>query len=270
MTTPLQPDVCDPWPTALCCDVPDDTDPAVVTRLTAVASQILYRLSGRRWGPSCPIIVRPCRRSCLDVLPRSSVIWGTAGPWIPYMGTDGLWRNASICGCSSDCSCGELCEIYLDGPVYDITSVQDGEDVLPPEAYRVDGSGTLVRTDGECWPDCQDLSAPPGTEGTLAVTYRTGLQLDESAIAAVSELVCHLLKGCGGSCGCNAAGKNVTRYTRQGVQLEMADPTLLYSEGRTGLPLTDLWLIATNPYRLTSQSRVYSPDFKRARLQRGT
>lgn len=269
MTTPLQKDVCDPWPTELCCDV-TETDPALIARMTAVASQILFRLSGRRWGPSCPVTVRPCRKTCLDALPRTWVGWGSAGPWVPYLGRDGLWRNASICGCSGDCSCGELCEIYLPGPLYDVVSVQEGAVTLPVEAYRVDDSGTLLRTDGACWTDCQDLSADVGEEGTLAVTYRTGLQLDESAVAAVSELVCHLIKGCGGgSCGCAAAGRNVTRLTRQGVQLDMADPTTLFEEGRTGLPLTDQWLFSVNPYRLTSPSRVYSPDFPRPRIQRG-
>ncbi|KPI33264.1 hypothetical protein OV450_1352 [Actinobacteria bacterium OV450] len=268
MTTPLQQDVCSPWPVELCCDVAE-TDPALVTRMTAVASQILWRLSGRRWGPSCPVAVRPCRRACLEVLPRSWADWSNGSPWIPYLGTDGLWRNAAVCGCSGDCSCGELCEIYLPGPVYDIVSVQEGPDVLAVDAYRVDNSGTLVRTDGACWPTCQDLAAASGEEDTLTVTYRTGLRLDESAIAAVSELVCHLLKGCGGgSCGCAAAGRNVSRVTRQGLQLEMGDPTAIYEEGRTGLQLVDLWLSTVNPYRMQSASRAYSPDFKRPRVQR--
>ncbi|WP_030236759.1 hypothetical protein [Streptomyces sp. NRRL S-350] len=264
----LQPDVCSPWPVKLCCDT-EGVEQADIDRWTAVASQILFRLSGRRWGPSCPYTVRPCRRSCLDDYPLT-VGWsrGIVGtPWIPYIGTDGAWRNASVCGCSTDCSCGELCELYLPGPVYDIVSVQDGTVALEPEAYRVDNGSLLVRTDGACWDGCYDLAAPCGTEGTLCVTYRVGLPLDESAIAAVSELTCHLLKGCGGkgSCGCRA-NQNVTRMVRQGVEIEKADPTLIYSEGRTGLAVVDMWLAAVNPYRLTSPSRVYSPDFKRPRL----
>lgn len=191
--------------------------------------------------------------------------WGVAGPWIPYIGTDGLWRNASVCGCSSDCSCGELCEIYLEGPVHDIVSVQEGAVVLPASAYRVDNGNLLVRTDGACWPDCQDMSAPPGDPNTLTVTYRAGLPLDELAAAAMAAMVCHLLKGClPGSCGC-AANTNVTRRTRQGVQIETSDPSEIYSQGRTGLPLVDAFLMVVNPYHLDSPSRVYSPDFKRPR-----
>lgn len=266
---PLQPDVCDPWPIdTTCCDLPDDLDPAVLERWQRVASQLLFRLSGRRWGPSCPVTVRPCRKTCLDAYPQLMVSWGAAGPWIPYIGADGLWRNASVCGCSGDCACGELCEIRLDGPVFDVVSVQDGPITLPPEAYRVDGSGTLVRTDGGCWPDCQAMDLPCGEPGTLCVTYRTGLPLDESAVAAVSALTCHLVKGCSpGSCGCRAAS-NVTKLQRQGVTMEMADPTVLYADGRTGIAVVDAWLMSVNPDRVHSPSRVYSPDLRRPRLVR--
>lgn len=253
-------DVCDPWPVDLCCSTAE-VDPADLTRWTAVASQVLWRLSGRRWGPSCPVTVRPCRRSCLSSYPLT-VSWQAAGPWVPYIDAGGTWRNASVCGCRSDCSCSELCEVRLLGPVYDIVKVQDGVDVLPPEAYRVDNGSLMVRTDGKCWPDCQDMAAPCGTAGTLCVTYRTGLRLDESAIAAVSELTCHYLKGCGGdSCGCRV-NQNLHRVRRQGVDIEPPSPTLIYSEGRTGLPLVDAWLASVNPNRLTSASRVYSVDYR--------
>lgn len=262
---PLQVGPCDPWPVELCCEIPEGMEQAEVDRWTAVASQILWALSGRRWGP-CPVTVRPCRKSCMESGPLNIINWGTAGPWIPYIGVDGQWRNASVCGCKSDCSCGELCEVYLPGPVHDIVSVNiDGED-LPAGSYRVDAPGMLVRTDGECWPDCQDMGAEAGAEGTFTVTYRWGLPLDDAATAAVSELVCHFLKGCvPGGCGCKI-NRNLTRVTRQGMDMEMPDPTLIYAEGRTGLPLVDLWLATVNPYRLTSPSRVYSPDFRRPRV----
>ncbi|MFE0545210.1 hypothetical protein [Streptomyces sp. NPDC058891] len=258
----LQTGPCEPWgPLELCCDVAD-VDEAVIDRWHRVASQILFALSGRRYGP-CPVTVRPCRRACLESAPVSFQAGVGTGPWIPYIGVDGQWRNASVCGCKSDCSCGELCEVYLPGPVFDVTEVIVEGQVLEPESYRVDAPGKLVRTDDECWPSCQDLSAAPGEPGTFVVTYQVGLPLDEAAIAAVSALTCHLIKGCGGggNCGCRA-NRNITSLTRQGVSMEMPDPTLFYSDGRTGLPEVDLWLFTVNPYRLTSPSRVYSPDFK--------
>lgn len=265
---PLQPAPCTPWPVDLCCQLPDDIDPAVVERWQMVATTMLWRMSGMRWGPGCPVTTRPCRRACLESYPLT-VRWGVVGSWIPYIDSGGAWRNASICGCGSDCSCGELCELRLVGPVHDVLSVQDGPDVLPPTAYRVDSANRLVRTDGGCWPSCQDMAAPCGAEGTLCVTYRIGLPLDAAAVAAVSELTCELVKAClpPGTRGCGECRLpgNVTRVVRQGVQIDMADPTTIFAEGRTNLPLVDLWLQTTNPYRLISASRVLSPDLRRAR-----
>ncbi|MFP3118157.1 hypothetical protein [Streptomyces sp. Iso 434] len=263
---PLQVEPCDPWPTALCCDV-EGYEPADVERWTRVASSILWRMSGMRWGP-CPVTVRPCRRACAEAAPISFQATGAStGGWTPYIDAGGTWRNAAMCGCVSDCSCGELCEVYLPGPVYDVVEVLVDGVALVPEAYRVDAPGRLVRTDGECWPTCQDMAAPLDAAGTFGVTYRWGLPLDAAAIAAVSELTCHLLKGCGtgGACGCKI-NPRVSRVSRQGVDMERADPTLLYTEGLTGLPAVDMWLLAVNPGRLRAASRVYSPDHRRPRV----
>lgn len=262
---PLRTGPCEAWPTSLCCSIPEGMKEDDVDRWTRVASQILWGLSGRRLGP-CPLTVRPCRRACLDAYPISFQAGVRTGPWVPYIDPGGVWRNASMCGCKADCSCGELREVRLEGPVYDIVSVDVDGEVLVPEAYRVDSAGLLVRTDGECWPDCQDMAAPSGTEATFTVEYRVGLPLDDAAIAAVSELTCHFLSGCapGGGCGCKA-NRNLTRMVRQGVEMGLPDPSLIYADGRTGLPLVDLWLSVVNPYRMSSPSRVYSPDYKRPR-----
>lgn len=265
---PVQAGPCEPWPFRPCCSV-DDYEPEDIDRWRMVATQIVWALSGRRWGPSCPVTVRPCRRSCIEqLLPIGHGVYGgVAGRWIPYLGADGTWRNASVCGCTSSCSCTQLCEVRLEAPVYDVLEVRVDGEVLPPEAYRVDSPALLVRTDGGCWPDCQDMAADCDAEGTFCVTYRTGLPLDEAAIAAVSALTCHLIKGCtggGGSCGCRA-NPNITRLQRQGVDLEFTDPALLYAEGRTGIREVDLWLTAVNPDRLSRPSRVLSPDYRPAR-----
>jgi hypothetical protein len=195
------------------------------------------------------------------------VNWFSGSPYVPYIGADGAWRNASVCGCQTDCGCGELEEIRLEGPVYDIVSVQDGETTLPAAAYRVDNGSLLVRTDGNSWPDCQDLGAACGEPGAFCVTYRTGLPLDESALAAFSALVCHYVKQCGTGCGCALQkSRNVSRVSRQGVDMEFADAAALLDGGRTGIPVTDAWLAAVNPYRLTSPSRALSVDRRPGRV----
>lgn len=265
----LQVGPCEPWPTALCCDV-EDRDPADVERWTRVASTILWHLSGMRYG-LCPVTVRPCSRSCLDTagpISFQAVTGASTGGWVPYIDAGGVWRNASLCGCkTSACSCSELSEIYLPGPVFDVVEVNDGGVILAPGLeYRVDAPGRLVRLGGQHWPTCQEMAEPEGAPGTLTVTYRWGLPLDDAAVAAVSELTCHYLKGCGGgSCGCRA-NRNVTKVTRQGVEMDRQDVTVLYAAGLTGLPVVDAWLMAVNPYKLRSPSRVFSPDFQRPRV----
>lgn len=262
---------CEAWPVdTSCCDLPEGTPQETIDRWALVATTYLWLSTGRRYGPSCPVTVRPCRKSCADAWGPLASRWGSAwttGPWLPYKGPDGLWRNASPCGCTDDCSCTELCQVYLEGPVYDVVSVQDGEVLLPPEAYRVDNGNLLVRTDGNCWPDCQDMAAAPGEPNTLAVTYRTGLGLDSLALAAVSELTCHYIRGCSGSCGCGAnPPRNLRSLSRQGVTMDMADPITMSETGLTGIRSVDDWIRLVNPQRLQAPMRVYSPDMRRGRL----
>lgn len=263
---PIHTEPCEPWAfTQNCCNVPEGTTQETIDKWRRVATSILWAMSGRQYGPACPVTVRPCRRSCLDSYPLA-VNWVYGSPWIPYLGTDGLWRNASVCGCRTDCGCTELQEVRLDGPVHDIVSVQIGTETLPAAAYRVDNGSRLVRVDGGEWPDCQTLDAACGEEGAFCVTYRTGLPLDAAGLAAFDALVCHLIRGCSSGCGCDASTRqNLTRVQRQGVTLEMADPNVLFEQGRTGIRDVDLWLSLANPYRLTSKSRVLSIDAPRLR-----
>jgi hypothetical protein len=268
MTTPTPSGPCEPWPfDPQCCAPADGATEAQILRARRIATELLYRLSGMQYGPSCPITVRPCLRKCAE---GSSLFAGAlwSSPWIPYVDGAGVWRNASVCGCRQSCSCTELSEISLDGTVYDIVSVQLGPDVMPAEDYRLDYAKgwRLVRLDGEAWPSCQDMAAEVGDEGAFAVTYRTGIPLDYSGQAAYDALVCHLLRECGGvgACSCKLPA-NVTRVSRQGVDIEFAEATELRLNGWTGVPATDAWLRAVNPYGQTSPSRVYSVDYPRAR-----
>jgi hypothetical protein len=265
---PMNPPLCDPWPVDRdCWSIPPDTTEDRIEYWQKVASDLLRRLTGGVLGPGCPVTVRPCRTRCGDGW--SWGLWGPGAylgaPWVPYIGPDGLWRNASVCGCRTDCSCSELCEIRLPGPVFDIVSVQDGVIVLPQTAYRVDNARNLVRTDGNCWNDCQDMAADPGEANTMTVTYRIGLPLDDLATAAISALTEHYIKGCGG-CGCGIGNnRNVTRVQRQGVTLEYPDAGDLTAFGRTGLEIVDAFIQAVNPLGLNAPLRVLSPDFRAPR-----
>lgn len=275
---PLQSGLCslDGWTLdQSCMDIPAGTPPEVIERWRKVAAELLFALTGNRFGPSCPITVRPCRKTCADqygaILGRFWYQGLSTGPFIPYM-WQGRMFNASLCGCGQQCHCGpELCEVYLPGPVYDVVSVDIDGEVVDPLTYGILDGRYLVRSSatpvdangGVCWPSCQDMSLAPGSANTFTVVYRTGIPLPAMGVAALSELTAHYIKGCNG-CGCGIGSRqNLSRLSRQGVDLEFADPQLVLEQGRTGLPLTDLFIHAANPSKLPRQLRVVSPDSPR-------
>ncbi len=286
---PLDSSTCEVWPLdtdAGCWDVPADTPQSTITTWNRVATEYLWAVTGRRLGPSCRVTIRPCNKSCFDGWGLSRFLnqgqfngLKSTGGWIPYLGADGEFRNASLCGCDRECHCGpEVCEIDLQGPVYDVTNVRiDGLDVPDTEYAVVDGrwlrrinslaSGTETN---RCWPTCQDMTLPDVNPNTFSVTYRAGLGLSGMATMAVTELTAHFIRGCNGGCGCGTGTRqNLQRLQRQGVELEFADPQQLFDDGRTGIELVDFFIRANNPYGLASQMRVLSPDApKRAQIWR--
>lgn len=261
-----------------CMDIPDNTPPETIERWRKVAAELLFALTGNRFGPSCPVTVRPCRKACAETYGRFfnqgqylGAGFRLTGPFLPYMAA-GRMYNASLCGCTSTCHCGpELCEVYLPGPIYDIVSVDIGGELVDPATYAILDGRYLVRSSatpedaagGTCWPGCQDMSLAPGQPGTFTVTYRTGLPLPALGVAALSALTAHYIRGCNG-CGCGVpSNRNLSRLSRQGVDLEFASPQEVLADGRTGIDVVDSFIFAVNPSRLPNQMRVVSPDSPR-------
>lgn len=257
-----------------CWDIPADTPQATIDFWQRAASEFLWKATGRRLGPGCPVIVRPCRKSCADSYGRyfnQGQFLGSGyqftGGFVPYM-VNGDMRNAVLCGCSHNCHCGpELCDIILPGPIFDIVQVDINGDILAATEYRtIDGVRLRRMTntatgENDCWPSCQDLTKNPGLDNTFSVTYRTGLSLSNMAHAAVTQLTAHFIRGCGGGCGCGVGTRqNLQRLSRQGVDLEFADPQQVFTDGRTGIDIVDWFIRGENPYGLGSQLRVLSPD----------
>jgi hypothetical protein len=279
---------CEPWATAddLRCLNDDGEMPGTcvgstpvdeeeIARAIDVAGYVLWALSGRQFGV-CSITVRPCRRTCLGQNPWpqwGDYSWGAT--FVTPILSGGQWFNVH-CGCQTECSCTEVCEVRLPGPVSAVTAVKvDGvvlpgepapldpeeeppEEEPPPAAYRVDDWRTLVRLDGECWPLCQDMDLPDTEVGTWSVTVSRGLAPPSAGVEATAELACELLKGwVGESC---RLPQRLTSITRQGLSQALFDPMEFLSEGRTGLFLVDLFLMASNPARLAARPTVWSPD----------
>lgn len=237
---------CEPWPVdETCCTFPDDATAELIEAKTLEATILLWAASGRRVGP-CPVTIRPCLETCHGS--------GVSGP---YKDLGGAWRNA-WCGCPDHCSCTALCRVLLPGPATEVLEVQVDGITLSEDAYKIlreDGAAWLIRTDGDCWPDCQDYTAACDEAGAFCVTYLRGLPLDQVATAAVSELACELVRACIPNCPCRLP-RNVVQQTRQGT-------TLTFDTARAWLrvlPSVASFLDVYNPHGLDSSPVVWSPD----------
>lgn len=250
-----------------CCPDWDGYTEEIQVASLAWAMDVLDALTGRQFQ-QCPVTVRPCGMRCANwggyitfpVL-GDGELSGVGSPWmIPWI-DNGVWRN---CGCAGSCSCSARCEQRLPSPAATVTEVMVGGLVLDPSAYYLVNQHILVRTDGECWPVCQDMDLPLTDEGTWSVTYSPGSPLPAAGARSLGQLACEYAKSCaGGEC---ALPQQLLTLSRQGVQVEVADPATVAEAGLTGLANVDLWIRSVNPARLAQPGRVLSPDVKRARF----
>jgi hypothetical protein len=244
---------------------PDQQDMA-----EAYAIGLLDKLTGFRFG-QCPVVLRPCQSKCgwftgYRTWPVGQPgTTGAGAPWmIPYV-DNGVWRN---CGCTGGCTCRARCELALGLPVATIESVTIDGALLDPSAYRLDsvqGRGpVLVRTDGECWPECQDMEAGPADVGSFVVTLVPGESLPPEAPALAGKLACEFARACvGGDC---ALPQELQSLTRNGVDVQVVDPAVLPEAILTGIAEVDRWVRAVNPQGLRSRPRVFSPDVRPHRV----
>jgi hypothetical protein len=247
-------------PTTGCCDGWDTFDPAIQTAALNWAVDILWALSGRRYG-ACEITVRPCFTLCNPQTWETFGVWmqgwgsgGTNWGWWPYIDFSGAWRN---CGCCGICCCGARCSLFLPGPIQTVTSIKiNNVDLLT--GWRVEDKQWLVRQDGECWPECQNFDVPAdSTDNTFVVTYQWGVAVPASANVAAGALACEYAKWCTNqTC---ALAPQITSLTRDGVSFEVM---VAGSDKRspTGVAIVDQWLRAVNPSGLRQNPKVLNPD----------
>lgn len=246
---PTELGVCDGW-----AEVPEDRQETAL----ALASSFLWAATGRQYGV-CPVTVRPNQPGGTEVVYQTfPVAPGQSGlgvPGGPFL-FGGRWFNA---GCVSACCGDQACAVVLRGPVASVEEVLVGEDVIPASAYRVDVSGgayLLVRTDGDCWPACQNFRAEPGEAGAFEVTYGQGRPLPVALAVATAMLACEYTKAlAGGPCKLPA---KMTRLSRQGVEVELEPPSP--DDGKTGIREVDDVIASLNPGRLTRPPVVLSLD----------
>lgn len=250
---------CDDWPVYWTCDV-SSASPALTGYAVSMATRTLWALSGRRFG-ACPVTIRPCRRDCYDTWPWGWSEWGGSSTLDRWVWSDYRYWVPLGCGgsgCSGGCSCTELSETVLPGPVSRIVSVKLDGAPMVTGSYRLDNNRLLVRTDGQRWPFCQDLSKEDTESGTWSVTALIGEDVPDSGALAMGELACEIVKaGQGQDC---RLPPGVTSIVRQGITIQYPDVGQLLKDGRTGLYLVDMFLAAENPTGLRQRARVYSVD----------
>lgn len=234
--------------------------PEVTGLALRAASEVLWSLSGRRFGV-CQLTVRPCRRECFgDVWGFPWGNWYEWGVWPRPFFYSGVWYNLTCGnGCGGSCSCTPISETYLPDPVSSVVQVKVDGQILPTDAYRVDDYRKLVRTDGGIWPWCNDLNLEDTQPNTWSVTVRFGEEVPTLGQLAVGELACQFAKLIAGDDDC-ALPKPVQQLVRQGVSMTFLDPNELFANGRLGLYLSDLFITTYNPHGLGSRSEVYDID----------
>lgn len=253
-----------------CCPAWDDYDGPTQAAATLWAEALLDRLTGFQFN-NCPVTVRPCGRPCSGWggymtwpvgQPGSS---GSGAPWmIPFV-DNGVWRN---CGCTGGCTCRASCEIVIGAPASGVTEVTIDGVELDSSAYRVEFTerGTvLIRTDGECWPECQDMDVAADEVGAFTVTYTQGQPLPAEGSVALGMLACQFAKLCSGGGDCVLPAQ-IQSLTRNQIDVQVIDPNLLPEAILTGVAEVDRWIRAVNPANLRARPRVLSSDVRRHRV----
>lgn len=232
----------------------DSLDEGLKVRALSLAWSTIRALTGGRVG-QCPIVMRPC---------FSTVPCGECyGPdWMsPYLDSAGDWKNARA-RMSGTCSCCKVCELEMPGKVAAITEVNIDGWKLDPQLFRVDNGKTLVRQDGYCWPDCQNLGAPEGAIGTITIKYLPGTLPTQAGLQAAGTLACEFSKAILGEKKCRLPS-SVTSIVRQGVAMEMASSMF---ESGTGIREVDAYVYSVNPHGLKTPPLVWSPDLPEHRI----
>ena len=249
---------CQQWPAQITCDL-STYSPTVTGVALQAATEVLYNLSGRRFG-LCQTTIRPCRRSCWDTLWPFPGNWWMWGQWPRPLFYNGIWYNLTCGQCpGNNCSCNYVDECQLPAPVASIDEVRVDGVVLAASAYQLRDFRYLQRIDGSNWPICNDLSKPDTDVGTWSVTLSFGEAVPMMGQLAVGELTCQFAKLLSNDKSCMLP-KPVQQLVRQGVTMNFLDPNEVFANGRIGLYLCDLFLSEENPNNLMERARVYDVD----------
>lgn len=249
---------CD-WPVQSSAKEWTDADPDDKAVAAELATNNLWALTGRVFG-LCEVSVRPCFSPTDYSTYRGRS--GSGADWFPGL-VSGSWMPGS-CGCADGCN--HPSEVALPGPVHSIVQVKIDGDILDPSEYLIRNNRWLIRAHGGVWPQNQNLAVPDDDEGAFTVTYKQGIAVPLAGQLAAGDLAVEFLRARKGS-KCKLPDRAIS-VSRQGMDIQLVDAQVLFEQGLTGVATVDQWLASTNPHKLRSRPRVYSPDSPRvARLR---
>ena len=260
---------CAPW--IDCDDITDSctvdaADLPLLDGIAAMASQIMFEISGRQFTGNCEKTVRPCLLACScwdngwGGWQGSPWAWGWQGGW-------GWFDGFGNC----HCSCDSLSRVKLSGyPVTQILEVKIDGVVIANTEYRLDEWTFLTRMRDSAdpntalhWPSCQILDLDDTEPGTWSVTYLAGMEPPLAGKAAATALACNLLPH--GEC---SLPSGAVRIVRQGIQIDKLQPlSSMLLQGMTGIPAIDAFMASVNSSRLRRRPSVHSPN-RRGRYAR--
>lgn len=226
-----------------------DTQPTTcLSSAVAMASEVLYEMSGRQFSGWCQSVIRPCQNfGC----------WGGGGPLGQQFLDHGhvVWSGSGWRGQDDEpCSCGSWVQkITLPGIAQAVVEVMIGGIIIPASSYRLDPNNDLIRTDGNAWPICQNMMAAGDAPGSFQVTYQHGYAPNEVARQAAAQLAHEFWLACSGQTCALPSG--VVEIVRQGIKVTRA--ASLFKDGATGLAMVDSFLAA---FGACEPTYVFSPD----------
>lgn len=245
---------CAPWADVadLCspCDTYEGELPDMESWID-VAGQVLWGLTGEKYGGVCDDEIRPCspRRGCHD---------GCSCPGLPSYRLPGFPVDpASV-------------TVTLDG-------VELAESVDGSLGWRVDNEVDLVfvAPDGSSghgprgrrsWPCCQDMRKATTQVDTWLVVYSYGVEPPSGAPRVTATLACQLALSCDpeavadGRCLLPEA---TTQVTRQGITVSLSSAQSLFEKGFTGLKAVDLWLTGVRAGQSQRPGRGWRPGSRK-------
>jgi hypothetical protein len=231
------------WITVDDLDDPEHDDAELAVE---AATQVLWELSGRRFGGIRTIIETYCQLApqAIPDLP------------VPVLHEGRIFNMrggaCGTCGCSHVLKLRGVPIIEIERVVYQGGTIPLSDVSVIDYSYL--GMSQLAQA---CWNTCSDI--------TVAYTY--GAPPPALGKLAARELANQLIWSIGDDDRCTLP-QRVTTISRQNTSWTLLDPQDFLDDGRTGIYNVDLFLRAVNPDKARRRARVFSPDLRKGRSRR--